>query len=147
MVQSDRVRAMQRLLVGAIGALFLVVPSLMAYSITVPVSQYRTRTFADYHSFFLTCLTVYGGAAIGILVQWQLRARERQTLSGGSVFSAGSIGAVLAVCLALMLASLDEVPGNLWGLVVILGGVFGAIVGAGAGLVWHALHGSSSRDN
>jgi predicted membrane channel-forming protein YqfA (hemolysin III family) len=147
MVESDRVRAMQRLLFGAIGALLLVVPSLMAYSITVPVPQYRTRTFADYHAFFLTCLTVYGGAAIGILVQWQLRARERETLSGGSVFLAGATGAVLAVGVALTLASIDEGPGNLWGLVVILGGVFGAIVGAGAGLVWHALQGSSPRDD
>jgi hypothetical protein len=145
MMQSDRVRAMQRLLFGAIGALLLIVPSLMAYSITVSVPQYRTRTFADYHSFFLTCLTVYGGAAIGILVQWQLRARERQTLSGGSVFSAGSTGAVLAVGVALTVAAVDEGLGNLWGLVVILGGVLGAIVGAGAGLLWHALHRSSPR--
>jgi hypothetical protein len=138
---------MQRLLFGAIGALLLVVPSVMAYNVTVPVPQYRTRTFADYHSFRLTCLTLYGGAAIGILVHWQLRARERQTLSGGSVFSAGSTGAVVAVSVALTVAAVDEGLGNLWGLVVILGGVLGAIVAAGAGLLWHALHGSSPRDD
>jgi hypothetical protein len=116
----------------------------MAYSVTVPVSEYRTGTAGDYDVFLVACLTLYGGAAIGILVLWRLQARKRQTVSGENVFWAGFIGAIVAVVVALALASIEEGPGNLWGLVVTFGGVFGAIVAAGAGLVWYAIRGASA---
>jgi hypothetical protein len=135
---------MRRVLSGVMGGLLLFLPSLMAYSVTVPVSEYRAGTLEDYDAFLVACLTLYGGAAIGILVQWRLRAHNRQALSGVDVFWAGFIGATVAVGVALAVASVEEGPGNLWGLLVILGGVFGAIVGAGAGLVWSALRGASA---
>jgi hypothetical protein len=47
---------------------------------------------------------------------------------------------MVAIGIALIAASVEESPGNLWGLVVIFGGVFSAIVGAGAALLWYALH-------
>ncbi len=135
---------MRRVLSGATGALLLSIPALMAYSVTVPVSDYRAGTLADYDAFLVACLTLYGGATVGILVLWRLQARKRQAVSGENVFWAGFIGAIVAVVVALALASLEEGPGNLWGLVVILGGVFGAIVAAGAALVWYAIRGASA---
>ena len=135
---------MRRVLSGAMGALLLFLPVLMAYSVTVPVSEYRAGTVKDYDAFLVACFTLYGGAAIGILVLWRLQARKQQAISGDKVFWAGFIGAIVAVVVALALASLEEGPGNLWGLVVILGGVFGAIVAAGAGLVWYAIRGASA---
>jgi hypothetical protein len=132
---------MKRLLSGAAGAVLLFVPSLMLYNVTVPLVQYRTGTYADYRALVVACLTVYGGIAIGILVQWRRRARKRQTIDGVTVFRAGFAGAIVAVIVALSVASVDKGPGNLWGLVIILGGVFGAIVSVGAGLVWYALRG------
>ena len=129
------------LLAGVLGLLLLVGPIRLVYDMTVPVPKYRTGSFADFRSFVLTCLTVYGGAAGGILCDWWYRARQRQPGRAFAVFRAGFIGAIVAVGVALAIASLEKGPGNLWGLIVILGAVFGAIVAAGTALLWYALHG------
>ena len=99
---------MQRVLAGVIGAFLLFLPGGMAYTLSVPVSEYRTGTVADYDGFLVACLTLYGGAAMGILVQWQLRARSGQALTGESVFWGGSTGAIVAVIGALAIASVEE---------------------------------------
>lgn len=130
---------MKRVLVGATGAFLLFLPALIAYTLTVPVPEFRTGTVADYDAFLVTCLILYGGAAAGVLVQWRLRARNGQALTGESVFWGGLTGAFVAVVGALAIASVREGLGNLWGLVVLFGGVLSAVVGAGAGLLGHAL--------
>ena len=59
---------MKRVLAGAAGTFLLFLPALIAYTLTVPVPEFRTGTVADYDAFLVTCLTLYGGAAVGILV-------------------------------------------------------------------------------
>jgi Kef-type K+ transport system membrane component KefB len=131
---------MRRLLAGAAGVLLVVIPPLMLYGITVPVPQYRTGTFADYEAFVVSCLTVYGGVALGITVRWLRDRRKEPIISGRSVFRAGFTGALVVIGIALVLASMRSGSlGNLWGLVVIFGGVFAATVSAGARLVWYAI--------
>ena len=129
---------MRRLLYGAAGILLVVIPPVMLYGMTVPVPQHRTGTFADYQAFVVSCLTVYGGVMLGIAVRWW-RLQRRPAISSPSVFRSGFTGGLVAVGVALALASLRSGLGNLWGLVVIFGGVFAAIVSAGAGLFWYAI--------
>jgi hypothetical protein len=130
---------MYRLLSGAAGILLVVTPPFMVYSMTVPVPQYRTGTLADYHAFLVSCLTVYGGVVLGIAVRVWREPDRASTIHGRSIFRAGVTGGLVAVGVALALASLQSGAGNLWGLVVIFGAAFTAIVSAGAGLVWHAI--------
>ena len=129
---------MRRLLTGATGVLLVVTPPAMLYGMTVPVPQYRTGTFADYQAFLVACLTVYGGVALGIAVRWW-RPPQGPVISGRSVFRAGFTGGLVAVGVGLALAAMRSAPGNLWGLVVIFGGVFAATISAGAGLFWYAI--------
>jgi hypothetical protein len=131
---------MPRVLSGAMGLFLLLVPLLMVYSVTVPVPEHRRGTYADYQAFVVVCLIVYGGAAVGILVQWRRYANNRRPISAEATFWAACTGGMVAIGIALIAASVEEGPGNLWGLVVIFGGVFSAIVGAGAALLWYALH-------
>jgi hypothetical protein len=138
---------MQRLLGGVTGVLLVVIPPVMLYGMTVPVPQYRTGTFADYEAFVVSCLTVYGGVVLGIAVRWWRRQRSESTSGGRDIFRAGLIGGLVAVGLALALTSMRSGLGNLWGLVIIFGGVFAAIVSAGAGLVWYAIHGAATADS
>jgi hypothetical protein len=138
---------MQRLLGGAAGVLLMVIPPVMLYGITVPVPQYRTGTYADYQAFLVSCLTIHGGVVLGIAVRWWRRPRKEPTISGGSVFRAGFTGGLVAVGVALAVSSMRSGPGNLWGLVIIFGGVFAATVSAGARLVWYAIHGAGPPDS
>ena len=130
---------MLRVLSGIAGVFLLVVPSLMLYDMSIPVRQYRTGTYTDYQAFVRACLIVYGGAAAGIAVQWWRSVRQRRPLRGASVLGAGLTGVLVLVAVTLVLASVETGPGNLVGVVVILGAVFGAIVSGGAALVWRAL--------
>ena len=118
--------------------LLVVTPPVMLYGMTVPVPQYRTGTFADYQAFLVACLTVYGGVALGIVVRWW-RPPQGSAISGRSVFRAGFTGGLVAVGVALALAAMRSGLGNLWGLIVIFGGIFAAAISAGAGLFWHAI--------
>jgi hypothetical protein len=119
--------------------LLVVTPSAMLYGMTVPVRQYRTDTLADYQTFLASCVTVYGGVVLGIAMQWWRERGKEPIRSGRSVFRAGFRGGLVAVGIALALASLRSGLGNLWGLVVIFGGVFAATISAGAGLVCYAI--------
>lgn len=120
---------------GVAGALLVFAPAWMLFNTMVPVPQYRTGTYVDYLAAGRACLTLYGGATIGILVQWGRIARRRQTISSRSVFLACFVGAIVAIGVTLIAAG----GGNLLGVVVIFGGALSAIIGAGAGLIWHAL--------
>ena len=130
---------MYRLLSGAAGVLLVATPPFMVYGMTVPVPQYRTGTLADYHAFLVSCLTVYGGVVLGIVVRIWREPGRASIIHGRSIFRAGMTGGLVAVGVALALAFLESGGGNLWGLVVIFGAVFTAIVSAGAGLVWYAI--------
>jgi len=130
---------MRRLLAGAAGVFLVVTPPVMLYGMTVPVPQYRTGTFTDYQAFVVSCLTVYGGVVLGIAVRWWLQRGEEPTSTSWSVFRSGVVGGLVAIGVALVLASLRSGLGNLWGLVIIFGGVFAASVSAGAALVLSAI--------
>src|SRR4051812_15593087 len=88
---------MKRLSSGAVGALLLCAPAWMLFNTMVPVPQFRTGTSADYLAVIRACLTLYGGATIGILGQWWLRTRRRQTIGSLNVFRACIVGAIVAV--------------------------------------------------
>jgi hypothetical protein len=128
---------MKRLSSGVAGTLLLVAPAWMLFSTMVPVPQFRSGTYADYLAVVRACLTLYGGASIGIVVLWWRSARRRQSITGLGVFLASIVGAIAATGTAIV----GSGGGNLWGVVVIFGGAFSAIIGAGAGLVWYAVHG------
>ena len=104
--------------VGAAGILLVVTPLFMVYGMTVPVPPYRTGTFADYQAFLVSCLTVYGGAVLGIAVRLWREPGRASTIDGRSIFRAGVTGGLVAVGVALALAFLQSGAGNLWGLVV-----------------------------
>lgn len=142
---------MTRVLSVAAGVLLLVVPAWMLSNLLVPVPKYRTGTYGDYRGVALACLVLYGGVGLGILLRWGRSARRRQTMGGGQVFRAGLAGGIAAIAAWILksalhgwlaLGSWEKGVGNLWGLVLILGGALVAMVAAGAGLAWHALRGS-----
>jgi hypothetical protein len=138
---------MKRLLAGLVGAVLFSVPAAFVFTVLVPVAEYRQGTWADFGAPVASCATLYGGAAIGILVAW--RWHERVSLTAARVFRAGFWGGVIATLVVLSGQSLYqglvgefEGMGNLWGLVPIFGAAFSALVAGGAGLAWYAVRGS-----
>ena len=127
----------KRMFFGTVGICLLVLPALIGYSLTIPVPRFRTGTFADYRAFVLICGTVYGGAALGYVIQW--RHKRMRIQSARDVFRACFVGALAMAGLGLGVGSVMEGgPGNLWGLVVIVGALLAALVGGGSGLLWKA---------
>jgi len=127
---------MKRLVSGVAGVLLLIAPVWMLTNVMMPVPQYRTGTYADYAAAVRACLTLYGGATAGFLIEWWRSARRGQTAAGRRVFGACVAGAMVAIGVILVAAGGG---GNLVGVVVIFGAAFAAIIGAGARLVWQAL--------
>lgn len=125
---------MSRLLTGIAGALLLAAPAWMLLGMTVPVPRFRTGTMADYATLLRSCVVIYGGAALGIVVQRLRGAGRSRAMTGVDVFRACLAGGIAATAAAIAVAG----GGNLWGLVVIFGAGFSAVVGAGGGLLWRA---------
>src|SRR5262245_51998543 len=84
---------MKRLISAVLGVLLLLVPVSFLFAVLVPVPQYRKGTPADYSAAIASCLTLYGGAALGIFA---LRSRGAAK-SPRSIFQASFIGAVVTV--------------------------------------------------
>jgi hypothetical protein len=124
-----------RLLCGVLGGLLVVTPAWLLFDTMVPVAQYRTGTFADYAGAARACLTLYSGATIGIVVLWWRRTQKPQLTDRRDVFRACFAGAMAAVGAAIVAAG----GGNLFGVAVIFGVAFSAIIAAGGALVWQAL--------
>jgi hypothetical protein len=133
---------MKRVLLTVAGALLLIAPAWWLLATMVPVPKYRTGTSADYFAAFRACLTLYGGAVIGMLVQWARGARRAEPISGRDVFVACLVGAIVAVGIVTIAGG----GGTLSGLVVIFGGVFGVFIGAGGALIWHGFRGDGGRE-
>lgn len=138
---------MKRFVFGLVGTALSLVPALFFFTVLVPVSEYRTGTYADVAGAVVSGVTLYGGEAIGILVLWWRGTPTRFT--GRDVFHAGAWGGVIAISAAITGHGVyrwftgDSVGvGNLWGLVVIFGTLFSVMVAAGAGITWHGLCGS-----
>jgi hypothetical protein len=68
-----------------------------------------------------------------------LLSRSTQS-SAGTVFRACFGGSLFAVILAIAIAG----AGNLWGLVLIFGAAFSAIIALGVRLVWEAMNPESN---
>lgn len=143
---------MKQLVAGVVGVLLVLVPGWMFFNGLRPMPQYRSGTWSDYQGVLVAWLWLYGGAALGIAWRWWRSARLMRTIGGVEVFRAGFAG-VMALTAAwvvgagvygwLIRGSVGEGLGNLWGLVVIFGAVLGAVVAAGAGLIWYAIHGQT----
>jgi hypothetical protein len=102
------------------------------FALTSMVPQYRVGGIDDFLPAIRACLALYGGAAAGLVVV--LLGRSTHT-SAGTVFRACFGGSLFAVILAIVIAG----AGNLWGLVLIFGAVFSAIIALGVRLVWEAM--------
>jgi len=129
------------------GTALCLVPAFFFFTVLVPVPQYRSGTYADFTGAAGSCLTLYGGEVLGILVLWW--QPEPGRLTGRRVFWAGFWGGVIAISLVTAgqflfrwVAGESVSVGNLWGLVVIFGAAFSAMVAAGAGMAWYGVHGS-----
>jgi hypothetical protein len=117
----------------------------------LPFPQYRKGGMADYLPILRQLLAIYGSVLLGVAI-YLVRVR----LSGQSafpleLFKAGMYG-VLACCIiffggggiysVMKYGAFDKaIGGNLWGLLVIFWGAFGAFVSAGMALLLYAFTG------
>jgi len=119
---------------------------------TVPLPAYRKGGYADYVFLAYALLAVYGSVLFGIAVHVVRAKWGAQSLSPFALFKAG-MGGVLVVAIAFFViggvyglmryGAFDKVIGNLWGLLAIFWGVFGALVSAGLALLFYAWRGAS----
>src|SRR2546423_14319670 len=116
---------------------------------TIAVPKYRTHGFADFLFLGQTLLAIYGSVLLGVVVHWVRARRSGQPSFPIEIFKAGMYG-VLAACIVFFgggsLYSLAKygsfekaIGGNLWGMLVIFLGVFGAVVSAGIALFFFSL--------
>ena len=123
--------------------------------LSLPVPRFRTGSYIDFLTFAGTLITIYGGVLLGITVQWARRGRRWQRLRSFEVFKAGVWGAVAVGVVFLAGAgvrglttqgSFEKGIGNLWGLVLILAAVFGALVSGGVALLFHGVRSPGTTD-
>jgi hypothetical protein len=138
---------------GIVAAVALIgYPSFLIYGMTVPVPRFRTGGYVDFLAFAVTISAVYGGVFVGIAVHGTRTGRAWHHLRTVEVLKAGVTGA-LAVGVVFIVgagfhglatrASFEKGIGNLWGLVLIFGVLFGALVSAGVALLFHGLRPSA----
>jgi hypothetical protein len=93
---------------------------------------------------------VYGGVFVGVLVYWAIQKRTGQRSSPYGIFTAGACsGLALSVAFVIcsgiygliVSGSFEKGIGNLWGMIVILWLLFGAVVAAGIALLFFGLQG------
>ena len=139
---------MKSYLAVALGVILLLAPLwTLAGFVTVP--EYRSGTFADYQVAVLSALTLYGGVFVGVLIGERVKPR-RLMPAFRRIFVAGIIGAMGAITLALIVSFGSELvstgrlmpPGQtpaLLPIFYIVGGILGALMAAGAGLIGYGL--------
>lgn len=136
---------MKRFISSLVGMVLFLLPAWFFFTVLVPVPEYRTGSHADFSGAAGSCLTLYGGAAIGVLNRWRRGGSEH--LTGRGVFRAAFWGGVIAIGVVLLGHSMSRwllgqplTPGNLSPLLVVFGAAFSVMVAGGAAIVWSGLH-------
>jgi hypothetical protein len=115
---------------------------------SIPVPQYRKGGLTDYLPMLRQGLAIYGSVLLGVAIYLMRIRLSGQPAFPLELFKAGMYG-VLACCIIFFgggrLYSLAKygafdkaIGGNLWGLLVIFWGFFGAFVSAGLALLLYA---------
>ncbi len=137
-----------RIVALVIGALLIAFSFFWIPSVSVPV--YRTGTLVDYLLAAEMFLAIHGGVFLGVLVYWISRMRSGRNLSPRGIFKAGFLA---ELCLSatfvlgsgvyglITFGSLEKGVGNLWGAVLILWLILGALVAAGVALLCYGFLG------
>jgi hypothetical protein len=144
---------MIRILALIAGIVLTVFPAWMLADMTVPLPNYRKGGYADYVFLTHVLLAVYGSVLLGIAAHvWRVKWSGVSLFPLG-VFKAGMQG-VLAAASAYFVAGgiyglitygdfYKVIGGNLWGMLAIFWGVFGASVSAGLALLFYAWRGAA----
>ena len=139
---------MIRLFGIVVGFALIGYPPFLIYAISVPVPRFRTGTYVDFLTFTGTIVGVYGGVLLGIVVLWARVGRVWQRLRPVAVWQSGVWGALAVSVLFVVGAgvrglatqgSFEKGIGNLWGLLLILPAVFGALVSGGVALLFNGV--------
>jgi len=144
---------MIRILALIAGIVLIVFPAWMLADMTVPVPKYRKGGYADYVYLTYVLLAVYGSVLLGIAVHvWRARSSGLSLFPFG-LFKAGMRGVLAAASAYFVAGGIYGVitygdfyrvtGGNLWGLLAIFWGVFGASVSAGIALLFYGWRGSA----
>jgi hypothetical protein len=144
-----------RLIAIVVGVALIGYPPFLIYAMTVPVPRFRTGSYVDFLTFAGTLVAIYGGVLLGITVHWVRRGRLWQRLRSVEVFKAGVWGALAVGVVFLAGAGIRGLTtqgsfakgiGNLWGLLLILAAVFGALVSGGVALLFHGMRAPGTKD-
>jgi hypothetical protein len=131
------------------GAFLVCLPAWWFFSNMVTLPRFQTGRFLeDYGTAISSFLTIYGGAAVGVVALRLRAARHTQPISGRRAFQAsfgGSLAGVAVGWVGWVLFRWAETgrltdPRASYGIVpviFIVAGVFSAVLAAGAGLLWH----------
>lgn len=124
----------------------------LIYEMTVPSARFRTGSYVDFLAFAGTVFAIYGGVLLGVAVHWARVGRVWQRLLPVEVFKAG-VWVALAFSVVFVVGagvhglvtqgSFEKGIGNLWGLVLIVALILGALVSAGMALLFHGLRPSA----
>ena len=139
---------MIRLFSIVVGLALIGYPPFLIYAISAPVPRFRTGTYVDFLTFAGTIVGVYGGVSLGIVVLWARVGRVWQQLRPLAIWRFGTSGALAVGVIFVVGAggrglathgSFETGIGNLWGLLLILPVVFGAMVSGGVALLFNAV--------
>ncbi len=143
-----------RILAVMIGLVLVGFPLQLIYAMTVPVPQFRTGTYNDFTAFAATMGVIYGGAFVGIAIRWARNGTASRRVLPVEVLTAGVSGA-LALCAVFLVGSgvrslitegsFEKGIGNLWGLIVIVALVLGAVVSGGLALLFYGARRGDGR--
>jgi hypothetical protein len=144
---------MTKILALVTGIVLIGFPAWVLREFTIPGPAYRKGGYADYVFLVYALLAVYGSVVFGIAVHVVRAKRSGQSLFPFALFKAG-MGGVLVVAITFFVIGgvyglmrygvFDKViGGNLWGLLAIFWGAFGALVSAGLALLFYAWRGAS----
>jgi hypothetical protein len=131
-----------------VGVALIGYPPFLIYAMSVPVPRFRTGTYVDFLTFAGALVAIYGGVLLGIAVHWGRSGRPWRRLRPLDMFKAGFWGTLTFAVAFLVSAGLrgmsaqgsfEKGIGNLWGLILILAAIFGALVSGGVALLVHGL--------
>ena len=137
--------------------LALLLAPLWTLSGFVTVPEYRTGTIEDYSSAIIAGVTLYGGVLLGVLIGRRLDKQRKGTAPFRTVFISGMAGAMAAITIGLAASFLSELISTgrlmpkgsspaLLPIFYIVGGLLGAFMAAGAGLIAYGLAGNGKDE-
>jgi hypothetical protein len=140
---------MTRIAAMLAGLVLIGVPTWFLWELPFP--QYRKGGMADYLPILRQLLAIYGSVLLGVAIYLMRVRLSGQPAFPLELFKAGMYG-VLACCIIFFVGggiysvakygTFDKaIGGNLWGLLVIFWGAFGAFVSAGLALLLYAFTG------